>query len=185
MAGQGSRGRFAIERTGFFSRKRRLVASEKLTPTDFDDIAATLGVVPVRARKITLVSARQATEHREVVTKWKGEVTKNVAEPGDWLVTNLDATAKPLRDAAGKANTYVIRAARFGELYDRAPGEGEFGPFFKGKAEVRAIPFNGGFDIAAPWGERQTATDGYILLNGADVYGNERTAFETTYEVLS
>ena len=42
----------------------------------------------------------------------------------------------------------------------------------------------GGFDIAAPWGERQTTAVGYLLCNGPEVYGSSRNAFEGTYEVV-
>jgi hypothetical protein len=36
----------------------------------------------------------------------------------------------------------------------------------------------------APWGERQTGADGYLLMNGEEVYGAGTDAFEKTYEVV-
>ena len=33
----------------------------------------------------------------------------------------------------------------------------------------------GGFDLVAPWGERQAAASGYLLSNDADIYGISRT----------
>lgn len=175
---------FSIERTGLFKRKRRLVATAKLTPADFAAIAAALGKAPMRARKTALISARQAGTRREVVTDWKGELTRNVAEAGDWIATSLTADGKVMRDKDGKENSYVILQARFGELYERAAGETEFGLNFQSKSIVEALHFTGGLDIVAPWGERQTAADAYLLSNGQDVYGNERTTFDATYKLV-
>ena len=47
---------------------------------------------------------------------------------------------------------------------------------------MSALSLPGGFDIVAPWGERQTGASGYLLLNGDEVYGISRDAFEATYE---
>ena len=176
---------YSIERKGFFRRQQRLVAPGKVSPADFDAIAAELGIKPMRARKIAFVSARAALAVTPVETVWKGEQTRNTAAPGDWIVTNLSTSAVPLRDAGGNANTYVIKPDAFARLYDRADGDTEFGPIYRGKAVVEALLFGGGFDILAPWGERQTATAGYLLKNGAEVYGNERATFEETYRVIA
>lgn len=120
-----------------------------------------------------------------LVTEWKGEWTQNTAEPGDWIVTSLNPDRSVMRDSAGKENSYVIAAHRFDTLYERAPGECEFGAMFGAKSVVEALRFSGGLDIAAPWGERQTMPDGYLLRNGDEVYGNERWTFETAYQPLS
>jgi hypothetical protein len=77
----------------------------------------------------------------------------------------------------------VIEAARFAELYEPAGGESAQGPVYRAKGIVSAIPLPGAFDIAAPWGERQTAASGYLLYNGQEVYGSSKEAFEKTYEV--
>jgi hypothetical protein len=47
---------------------------------------------------------------------------------------------------------------------------------------VDAIRLPGGFDIAAPWGERQRVPSGYLILNGSEVYGSNAEAFRATYE---
>jgi hypothetical protein len=47
---------------------------------------------------------------------------------------------------------------------------------------VDAIRLPGGFDIAAPWGERQQAPSGYLILSGGEVYGNNAETFAATYE---
>jgi hypothetical protein len=36
----------------------------------------------------------------------------------------------------------------------------------------------------APWGQRERAPKGYLLLNGKDVYGNNAGTFEATYEMV-
>lgn len=176
---------FSIEHTGFLKRKRRLVANSKLTPADFAAISAALGRTPIKARKTALIAARRAQALREVVTEWKGEVTRNTAKPGDWIATSLNPDRSVMRDSAGKENSYVIAADRFDALYERVPGECEFGAMFRGKPVVEALHLSGGLDITAPWGERQTMTDGYLLKNGEEVYGNERWTFETAYQPLS
>ncbi len=43
---------------------------------------------------------------------------------------------------------------------------------------MSALPLPGGFDILAPWGERQTGASGYLLLNGDEVYGSSHEAFD-------
>jgi len=37
----------------------------------------------------------------------------------------------------------------------------------------------------APWGERQRARAGYLLLNGTEVYGSNATTFAATYQVIA
>jgi hypothetical protein len=180
----GLRGMFKIARRGL-TRRRRLIADTVLQPGDFDAIAAALGVAPVRARKIAYVAASRATEAVTVETRWHGEVTKNDANVGDWIVTNLDTAKSPLRDADGSVNRYVIRPEAFARLYERAVGETQWGAVFKGKGVVDALLLSGGLDIKAPWGERQTIERGYLLRSGADIYGNDLKSFRATYEVLS
>jgi hypothetical protein len=161
----------------------RLSAPQGVTPTDFDRIAAEV-TPPVRARKTGFVAARTATAREAVETRWNGAETKNVAEPGDIVATNLDPDGVALRDAAGNLNTYVIRAARFPELYEPTGRATEHGPMHRARTVVEAIHLPGGFEILAPWGEIQRADDGYLLRSGTEVYGNARGTFEATYEIL-
>ena len=81
-------------------------------------------------------------------------------------------------------NVYVIAADKFPALYERTSEKGAHGAISRAKGMVSALPLPGGFDILAPWGERQRGASGYLLLNGAEVYGASREAFEATYEVL-
>jgi hypothetical protein len=164
--------------------KDRLEADAVLTPADFGRIAEKLGAKPLHARKIGYVAARKAEKSEVVETRWNGKETTNTARVGDWIVTNLSPQREVLRDGEGHANTYVIAADRFADLYDRAEGTGEFGAIYRPKGIVSAIPLPGGFDIAAPWGERQTGAAGYLLLNGEEVYGSNAETFAATYEVM-
>jgi hypothetical protein len=176
---------YTIRPKGVLRRTYHLRSADKISISDFDNLAADIRQRPRKVRKVGLVAACRATERRIVHTCWESEVTTNVAEPGDWIVTNLDKHGAVLRDRSNNQNTYVVKAASFDRIYMRAAGEdGEFGPLFKARAQnvVEALYFADGFDILAPWNHRQTADAGYLLRNGPEVYGNERTAFEATYE---
>ncbi len=82
-------------------------------------------------------------------------------------------------------NTYVIAADRFQSLYEATDGRNPHGAIYRAKGVVEALHLPGGFDIVAPWGERQQAPSGYLLLNGHDVYGNNAETFRATYKPLS
>ena len=163
-------------------RGKRLVATGQLSPDDFRKIAQALG--SQRARKTGLVAARVSERAETVETHWDGEETINKTSPGDWLVTNLSPSGAVLRDQQGHENTYVIRAASFPAMYDAQPGQNEFGRMFKAKGTVEAVRLPGGFEIVAPWGEKQVAPAGYLVLNGDSVYGNNAQTFEATHEMI-
>ncbi|MDZ4842679.1 MAG: hypothetical protein SH859_11150 [Hyphomicrobium aestuarii] len=179
-------GKFRIEHNGlFWSRRPRLVASEQLQSSDFDAVATALARRPVKARKMAPVAGRRVNAEQVISTRWRGEETTNTALPGDWIVTSLDRNCVPLMDNAGNMNEYVIKADRFEQLYEAMPGEtGGLGTRFRPKGVVDALAVPGGFDIVAPWGERQTGTTGYILRNGKDVYGNAKETFDEGYEIV-
>jgi len=166
--------------------KGRLESKGALSAKDFQAIAATIGVAPVRARKTGLVAAKRAARGRTVETRWNGKETQNRARAGDWIVTSLSFERKVLRDGEGSQNTYVIAGDRFGELYEAAGTRtvARLGAVYRPKGIVSALHLSGGFDILAPWGERQTGRSGYLILNGEDVYGNNAETFQGTYEVL-
>ena len=174
---------FRIIRKGRQQDKPRLETDAVLTPADFQAIARAVGEPILRARKTGFVSARRATKYEAVATHWNGIETTNTARRGDWIVTNLTAEKTVLRDRSGSVNTYVIDARRFKDLYERADGKTRFGAIYQAKSLVSAIPLRGGFDIKAPWGERQRARAGYLLLNGTEVYGSNAATFAATYQV--
>lgn len=164
---------------------------KKLEPKDFHALAATLGERPILARKTGLVAARPADSDEQVRTRWNGEETTNTARSGDWVVTALDDDGAVLRDDEGSQNSYVISGERFGALYGKAGGPkarkaarggaSEFGEIYEPTSEVQALYLPDGFDILAPWGERQHAAHGYLLLSGDEVYGNHVDTFDATY----
>ncbi|MFO1428627.1 MAG: hypothetical protein U1F76_00575 [Candidatus Competibacteraceae bacterium] len=160
----------------------RLISTVPLTVEDFERIARDLGCD--KRRKIGFVAALTAATPTRVITYRKGKETENIAQPGDFIVTNLlPQTLNPLTNDKGQPDQYVIRANRFSELYSRLEGkESEFGPIFKAKSTVKAIYFPNGFDIVPPWGGQQVAAEGYLFLNGTEVYGCEAQACHETYE---
>lgn len=162
----------------------RLTSDVKLTRGDFDTLAIRMRAVPMRAVKRGRVAARQATASETVVTYWNGKETSNTAAPGDWIVTNLSPEGVPLRDQDGHVNVYVITAGRFPELYRATENSSELGPVYAAISSVLTLRLPGGFDIVAPWGERQQGARGYLLLNGDEVYGNHVETFEATYALM-
>ena len=172
--------KFRIE-TGNAPGQQRLVATETLTPSDFDAIAAALGVVPMRARKTGLVAARRAKERTTIETRWNGKESTIAAGPGDWIVTNMTPNRELMRDSDGHLNVYAIRADQYEAFYARDQGTTEAGDIYRAIGTVDALLFPGGFEIIAPWGEIQRADAGYLLRNGPDVYGNAKETFEATY----
>jgi hypothetical protein len=176
---------FRIVRTGRRQDRSRLETDAVLTLADFQSIARAVGEPVLRARKTGFVSARRATKREVIETHWNGIETTNTARPGDWIVTNLTAERRLLRDREGYVNSYVVRVRRFAKLYQPADGKTRFGAIYQAKSLVSAIRLRGGFDIKAPWGERQRARAGYLLLNGTEVYGSNATTFAATYQVIA
>jgi hypothetical protein len=123
--------------------------------------------------------------NEQIETRWNGRETSNTAEPGDWIVTALSADQMPLRDREGNLNIYVISAERFAELYEPTKVVSPSGTVFRSKGVIQALRLEKGFAILAPWGERQCGDSGYLILNGAEVYGNNAETFAATYEILS
>jgi hypothetical protein len=175
---------FKVVQTGRGGDNIRLEADAALTPAQFERIASAPGRRRLRARKIGFVAARQAERPEVVETRWNGRETTNTARVGDWIVTNLSPQQQPLCDGDGHVNSYVILAERFADLYQPTGARSEFGAVYRAKGIVDAIRLPGGFDIVAPWGERQTSPSGYLLCNGKEVYGNHAETFEATYELL-
>jgi hypothetical protein len=170
---------FRVETAG--ARGARLVADTQLSSADFDSVARQVGVAPFTARKNGFVRARTAERDERVETHWNGKETANMARPGDRIVTNLNAQGMPLVDGDGHHNIYVIKADAFIRLYELADTPNVV-PIYRARGTVQAIALAGGFEILAPWGETQRADSGYLILSGADAYGNNAETFEATYE---
>lgn len=173
---------FEITKVGPPPGMPRLIAPATLKPADFAKITAALGTKAFRAVKTGFVTARIA-QHREYIeTRWNGMETEATAEPGDAIVTNVSPERQILRDGEGHANTYVIRKDKFPSLYEPDGTTCELGAIFRSKVSVKALYFSGGFELMAPWGEMQTASDGYLIQNGDELYGNNKTTFDATYQ---
>ena len=175
---------FSIEWTGSGQRSARVIATDTLGKTEFHRIAAMLGAPAVTARKTGSVAAHKAGNAQRVETRWNGKESANDAAPGDWIVTALGPDGQALRDGEGSTNVYVVREDKFSELYEPSNLASSAGPVFRPKGVVEAIRLEGGFEIEAPWGELQRGDDGWLLLNGDEVYGNHRDTFAATYEIL-
>jgi hypothetical protein len=173
---------FKIVHAGLGRDDVRVEADTVLTPDDFQHIARDLIRPVLRARKVSCVAARPARAGEVVETRWNGKETTNTAHAGDWVVTNLTAQQEPLRDRAGNLNVYIVAADRFAGLYEPTGERSELGAICRAKGVVDAIRLPGGFDIAAPWGERQQAPSGYLILTGGEVYGSNAETFAATYE---
>ena len=116
-------------------------------------------------------SVERATAAREVVTTIAGaEETKNIAKPGDAIVTGPGG------------ERYVIAGEKFADLYDDDPADPTR---FVSKNRVRAIELVQNTEMVAPWGETQRAkSGGYVVQSAAspgDVYLVEGAAFQETY----
>lgn len=161
-------------------------SDEIISEREFYEIARRLSAQPFHARKTARVAARRASRLELVETRWNGVETSNTAQRGDWIVTSLGRDGAPLRDAAGALNTYVVPAGKFSEKYrllkDWDALDPALGRVYAPKGEAIAILLEDGFDILAPWGERQRADRGYLLLSDGSVYGNHAETFEATYE---
>lgn len=152
-----------------------------MDPEAFRAAARRLGRPIARWRKDAPIAARLVERPERIETFWNGSETVNDAKPGDYLATALTRAGRPKRDGAGALNQWVIEPATFSSLYEATDREIAEGRVYAPLAEVEAFYLPGGFDIAAPWGERQTADDGYLLLNGDAVYGNHRQTFLAAY----
>ncbi len=163
---------------------QRLIARETMSADDFDELALMLGTPITQARKIGFVAVRQAQKQQLVETLWNGKESQITAQTGDWIVANLTPDLTILRDGGGNANIYAIGADTFPALYTRHEGANSFGDIYRAISQVECLYLPGGFEIMAPWGEIQRADQGYLLRNGAEIYGNHKETFDATYELV-
>lgn len=157
-----------------------------LIRTDFDQIAGAMGGYTV-LRKVGFVAAKTASERELVITYRKGKETESVAEPGDWIVINLDFERHLIVNDQGQPDRYTIRQAKFPILYEPTANvlevDGAALRIYRAKNTVHAVLFRNGFDICPPWGGRQVSPSGYLFYSPltGEVYGCEREAADKTY----
>ena len=170
----------------------RLSSDQRLSAdVDFEAIIrdlATRGSSLFQAVKAAPVAARQIPEEsRDILVRTciNGSETINTAKPSDWIVTSLDIDARPMQDRQGMKNVYVVKDDRFHTIYDLSAHSTEDGIIChpKGEKPIDVLAFPGGFDIVAPWGERQQASSGVIVRKAGDVYGIHIEAFQKTYRI--
>ena len=125
--------------------------------SDFDFAQA-----PVYRKTATLTKANIeiAQEAHDLVTMINGvEETRNRAEPGDHIVTG------------SQGERYIIKAAKFASLYEQDPSNPDA---YISKNVVKAIRLSENTELTAPWGEKQRALAGGVvvqsLLNHNDIY---------------
>lgn len=162
----------------------RLEFTEQIDEDTFRALATQRRAKIGKYQKTGLVAATEAKERIEIVTYWNGEETRNIAERGDMIVTSLTNDFSILTDDQGQQNTYTMKAGRFAKLYQAsgfASTQNKLGWLYRAKGQVYAFHVPEGFQIKAPWGEMQNADNGYIVLNGSDVYGVHSDVFEETY----
>ena len=144
---------FKIIRSGPWGTDARVNWIAVLTPQNFQRIADEIGSPPIGPED-RLCRRPQGRQEEMIETHSNGKETTNTARPGDYIVTNLSPQREPLLDRDGHLNIYVIRAAKFADLYEPTGERGAHGAVYRAKGVVSAIPLPGGFDIAARWGER-------------------------------
>lgn len=186
-----------IERIGKPAQPR-LIASEKITASEFDEIASALeefGVTPYPARKVGFIAVRVAEKPEPVHTKYYGQETKNEAMPGDWIAVNMDrdfqtkgisdADAHLVKDDHGNMDRYVIKRLEMKTNYrstGKTTSQGGVYEAINPEANADVLHLRAGFDILAPWGERQIRQSGVLIRKNGEVYGIYDRAFDKTYE---
>ena len=160
-------GRFltALLCLGWLAAAEAQTAYKEIDPkgTSFAGAAVFRKTARLAQDKIEVAKAEQ-----EVVTVLAGKPeTKNVAKPGDYIVTG------------SLGERYVIAGNRFDRLYEPDPGRpGEF----RSKGTVQAVLLTEPVTFKAPWGEQQRIDAGGVLVkNGDDIYGIAEAAFAETY----
>lgn len=99
-----------------------------------------------------------------------GLETENVAEPGDVVMSGPSG------------ETYVVKAAKFGDLYDTGPGA----IVVPNQSPRLVARYTGSSEVVftAPWGEDMVLKPGDYIVGGAseDIYRIAKKEFEATYD---
>lgn len=137
-------------------------------------------------RKKGEVSARQAMQDEIISTSQDG--TKNIAEPGDWIIQNPgDAAPYVFGDKfkTGPNGEKILvpveeRQKAFQKKYE--PKEGVAGTFIS-KGVIRAIPVERNIVFPTSWGEEMAVEVGGYVMDGG--YSIARDSFDRTYEPIT
>jgi len=141
------------------------------------------------ARKSKPVDARLSLPGEGVITIIAGEgkeTQSKPAEPGDMVVRN--------RCEATGHEQYLVKAAKFAELYERligaedAEGWQTYQPHGADMLYFIVRDRDGSFSFNAPWGEAMVARPGDAIVRNAtdpaDTYRVAKDAFGCTYEII-
>jgi hypothetical protein len=137
-------------------KARKEAASVTELDLQSEDITSMLSEAPIY-KKTAVVDAVRATEPTVVETVLAdGTVeTENVAQPGDYIVTNPGG------------EQYVMSGEKFTERYT-PKGDGSY----QAKGSVRVIqnPTGAPISITAPWGEKQYGDERCYVVSAHDPY---------------
>ncbi|MDZ4841438.1 MAG: hypothetical protein SH859_04720 [Hyphomicrobium aestuarii] len=166
----------------------RLSSTARLSPdNDFEWITRDLdqhGLQRRQARKTGTIRATRAVGGEQIEAhSTDGFQGFSTAKVGEFIATKLDRDLQVVRNPQGNLDQWVIKPEKFDELYTAASATDPelFQP--TGKV-IEVLPFEGGIDIIAAWGEHQAIGNGYLVRNGDDVYGIDAATFHTTYDFV-
>lgn len=120
---------------------------------------------------LSKINVEIASKQQEVVTIIDGmEETRNIADIGDYIITGP------------KGERYVLKAEKFGGLYEEDPADASR---YISRNVIRALRLDEDVELTAPWGEKQRALRGsYVaqrVSSPSDIYLIEEGAFKATY----
>lgn len=163
----------------------RLISDTPLTPEAFHDEARRRGRIIGSYRKLGFFAARPSPGGQVVETAWNGRAMQSVLRNGDVVLTAVAEDGAPLVGSDGRPNTLSLRRDRFEELFEvepaAAPNAETDAAVYRSASVIEAFYLPGGFDIAAPWGGRQTARRGYLLAEDGVVFGCRAATFKQVY----
>lgn len=103
------------------------------------------------------------------------ETTNKKINVGDFLVTN---------QISGYDNSYVVPAAKFATLYNKAEGQDTYMPVANVR-KVYLIPENLNLVFEAPWGgDMKIRANGVLVPDGDKFYGINHEEFKATHNVV-
>ncbi len=171
------------------NQKEVLIAGKSVKCDVVPDMLAAYGERLKEApqyRKKGEVHARQATEEETVSTSQDG--TKNIAEPGDWIIQNPgDAAPYVFGDkfktgANGEKISIPVdeRQKAFQKKYESKEGVMDT---FMSKGIIRAMPVERNIVFPTSWGEEMAVEAGGYVTDGG--YSIAKDSFDRTYESVS
>jgi hypothetical protein len=105
----------------------------------------------------------------------------STAQPGDGIMTRLNKDGSVKLGATDAPDQWIVKAANLANLYTRLGKDCEYGDIVGAQNFGHFVELPNGGDIEAPWGGRQTTSDGILFLSEVtgEVYLNEADGFAT------